>query len=182
MTCQKPVMGKKWEMIWDKQHISHIYIYILYYIILYYMILYDIIWYDMIWYYIWYYILLYYSIWYYGKLCMYIYIILTYVHIYNMTQLLQNEMNEYIYMYSCIHVYIYIIEITNKIILDTYLTRHILKIHLKNLETFLGSPILTGFMRLGKMPSIDFLVPQKRWSSLGVQSNCRMVLVCSCVH
>ena len=113
-----------------------------------------------------------------------IYIILTYVHIYNMTQLLQNEMNEYIYIYICIHVYmyIYIIEITNKINLDTYLTRHILKIHLKNLETFLGSPILTGFMRLGKMPSIDFLVPQKRWSSLGVQSNCRMVLVCSCVH
>lgn len=84
-----------------------------------------------------------------------------------------------IYIYMCIHVYmhVYIIEITNKIILDTYLIRHILKIHLKNLETFLGFPILTGFMRLGKMPSIDFLVPQKRWSSLGVQSNCRMVLV-----
>ena len=125
------------------------------------MILYYIIVYDIIWYYV----------------C--IYIILTYVHIYNMTQLLQNEMNEYIYIYMCIHVYmhVYIIEITNKIILDTYLIRHILKIHLKNLETFLGFPILTGFMRRGKMPSIDFLVPQKRWSSLGVQSNCRMVLV-----
>ena len=63
--------------------------------------------------------------------CIYIYNINICTYIYNMTQLLQNEMNENIYM--CIHVYmhVYIIEITNKIILDTYLIRHILKIHLK---------------------------------------------------